>query len=584
MVDSQWTAPLDGQTLPDRQSIGGKAWSVAHMVALGLPVPPAFVITTQAHAKYREEGHLWPGLLEEVEEGIKRLEASTNRVFGGTGKPLLVSVRSGAAISMPGMMDTVLNLGINDAVEKALALECGDSAFASDTHRRFLALFSDIVLKSDVALAISSFPDEIRGALRDRGYQVPVEPTQQLHAAIEAVFQSWNSRRARKYRDHHGISHDLGTAVTIQAMVFGNLNAESGTGVLFSRNPLTGERTPFGEYLQCAQGEDVVSGKFTPEPLDAMRTKMPAAHAQLLQAAENLELSAREVQDIEFTVESGRLFILQSRTAKLAPLAAARTSVELVSEGRISADAALKRISTDRLRQLLAPTLGSATVASHRPLAHGEGACPGVGIGIVVTDADEAERRIKQGEKVVLARPTTSPNDLHGMIGAAAVVTEEGGSTSHAAVVSRALGIPCVVGCGAEKLMPLLGSTVTVDGRSGDIFAGELDVEVVDERGDAVLRQLHEWAAERSPLRVIRDDEVGRQVVVDLACDAEACDPDSIDAALGRLLRKKAAAGARGGAIATDIGVRAAMAHGLQFIVAEPVLPALLAAALASSH
>ena len=580
---SQWTAPLDGETLPDRQSIGGKAWSVAHMVALGLPVPPAFVLTTQAHAKYREEGRLWPRLLEEVDEGIRRLEASTNRYFGGSGSPLLVSVRSGAAISMPGMMDTVLNLGINDSVEKALALECGDSAFASDTHRRFLALFSDIVLKAEVSVEASSSPDAIRDALRDRGFGVPAEPREQLHAAIEAVFQSWNSRRARKYRDHHGISHDLGTAVTIQAMVFGNLNSESGTGVLFSRNPLTGERTPFGEFLQRAQGEDVVSGKFTPEPLDAMHAKTPAAHAQLLQAAERLEESAREVQDIEFTIESGRLFILQSRTAKLAPLAAARTSVELVNEGKISPEAALKRISTDRLRQLLAPTLASATVALHRPLAHGEGACPGVGIGIVVTDADEAERRIKHGDKIVLARPTTSPNDLHGMIGAVAVVTEEGGSTSHAAVVSRALGIPCVVGCGPETLMPLVGRTVTVDGRSGDMFAGGLDVQVVDERADSVLRQLHEWANERSSLRVIRNDEIGHQVVIDLAADAEACDPDTIDAALGRLLRQQPASGARGGAIATDIGVRAAMGHGLQFIVADPVLPPLLAAALASS-
>ncbi len=573
------TLLLTGEGVPDRSLIGGKAWSIANMMSLGLRVPPAFVITAPANARYAKEGRLWPALLREIESGIRHLEAQSRRTFGSGARPLLISVRSGAAVSMPGMMDTVLNLGIGDETKAALALECGDAAFAEDTHRRFLQLFASIVLKVDVDEEAASTADAIRAALAQDGHAVPTDPYKQLHAAVEAVFESWNSRRAKRYREHHGIPHDLGTAVTIQAMVFGNLNERSGTGVLFSRNPLSGHPEPFGEFLLKAQGEDVVSGRFTPQPLDAMRQSLPEAHQGLLHASRVLEDAGAEVQDIEFTVEDGQLFILQSRSAKLAPLAAARTSVDLVDEGRISPEAALQRISSDRLRQLLAPTLSDSVIARLTPAAHGEGACPGVGIGVVVTDADEAEQRIRRGERVVLARPTTSPNDLHGMIGAVAVITEEGGSTSHAAVVSRALGVPCVVGCGSGTLTGLAGSTVTVDGQGGGIFDAELPVERPDEARDPVLARLLSWAQERTALRVVRPAETVESPVLDLGADEEGCDAATIDSALARLLPTGHFKGAKGGAIATDAGVQAALRHGLEFIVAEPVLPPLLAAA-----
>lgn len=577
--ESPSTLLLTGDHVPDRSLIGGKAWSIANMMSLGLQVPPAFVIAAPSNARYAQEGGLWPSLVHEIRCGIQHLEAQSRRTFGGGPRPLLISVRSGAAVSMPGMMDTVLNLGINEETQAALALECADEAFAQDTHRRFLQLFASIVLKVDVDEAAAMNASALREVLAQDGHEVPTDPYQQLHAAVEAVFQSWNSRRAKRYREHHGIPHDLGTAVTVQAMVFGNLNERSGTGVLFSRNPLSGHPEPFGEFLLKAQGEDVVSGRFTPQPLEAMRQSLPEAHRGLLLASKTLEDACAEVQDIEFTVEDGQLYILQSRSAKLAPLAVARTSVDLVNEGRITPETALKRISSDRLRQLLAPTLGESATAHLKPTARGEGACPGVGIGVVVTDADEAEERIRRGDRVVLARPTTSPNDLHGMIGAAAVITEEGGSTSHAAVVSRSLGVPCVVGCGAGALVGLASSTVTVDGQAGTVYGVELPVERPDETADPVLRHLLLWAQERAALRVVRPFETGDLSVLDLGADEEGCDAATIDKALARLLPSGPYKGAKGGAIATDAGVQAAMDHGLEFIVAEPVLPPLIAAA-----
>lgn len=573
------TLILDGSALPERSLVGGKAWSIAHMMHLGLRVPPAFVVTTPANARYTEEGELWPALIGELKTGISHLEELCGRSFGGRARPLLVSVRSGAAVSMPGMMDTVLNLGINDEVEQALAALCDDVIFAADTHRRFLQLFASIVLKTEVDETRTESPAALRQALQAEGATVPSDPFEQLWAAVAAVFESWNSRRARRYREHHGIPHDLGTAVTIQAMVFGNLNEQSGTGVLFSRNPLSGEDQPYGEFLRRAQGEDVVSGRFTPQGLDTMRPHLANAHQQLLEAAHLLEEAASEVQDIEFTVEDGKLFILQSRAAKLAPLAIARTGVDFVHEGHISREQALRRMSGDCLRQLLAPMLNPKVMVEYPPCAKGEGACPGVGIGLVVADADDAEQRIAAGERVVLARPTTSPNDLHGMIGAAGIVTEEGGSTSHAAVVSRALGVPCVVGCGAGTVASLIGKTVTVDGGSGSVFPQALPVQRPDESRDPVLADLLAWASEQSPLKVVRPTDDEAVQAFDLDADEEACDPATVDEALTRLLKNQFFKGARGGAIATDAGVQAALRHGLEFIVADPILPALVVAA-----
>ena len=573
----QWTLGLHGGEAPGRELIGGKASSIARMQALGLDVPPAFVVTTRACAACLADGAPPAGLDDELVAGVAWLERQTGRCFGAGARPLLVSVRSGAPVSMPGMMDTVLNLGINDATEAALAAECGDGKFARDTNRRFLDLYAHIVLKTgEIALDPGGDPASWRAAIAALGAPVPEDAAEQLRCAVRAVFESWNSRRARRYRQHHGISDDLGTAVTVQAMVFGNLDDRSGTGVLFSRNPLTGEPAPYGEYLARAQGEDVVSGRFTPKPLAALAADLPEVHAHLIAGAQKLERAGRDAQDIEFTIERGRLYFLQSRAAKLAPHAAARIAVDLVHEGLIDEATALQRVTPDQVRLLLAPRLPEGAASAAKLLASGEGASPGVGIGVVVGDSEEAERRAHAGEAVVLARATTSPEDLHGMIAARAVITEQGGSTSHAAVVGRALGLPCVVGCGAGALAALVGATVTVDGRAGKVFDGALPIEAPSEKDYASLATLAGWAAARAPLRVVAPSAACAREAVDLGADVAAADPAGVAVALAA---RKGARGARGGAIASDEGVRAAIAAGLEFIVADPILPPLLAAA-----
>ena len=492
---SAWTLRLDGAAPPDRALVGGKAWSIARMLSLGLRVPPAFVITTAACTAYQSDGAMPAGLAEEIAEGLTWLEDKTGRTFAGGSSPLLLSVRSGAAISMPGMMDTVLNLGIDDATEAALAAESGEPGFARDTHRRFLELFAGIVLKAPpVNLDPDADPASWRGAIAAAAAPVPSDPREQLLAAVGAVFDSWNSRRARKYRQHNGIPDDLGTAVTIQAMVFGNLDEASGTGVLFSRNPLTGERSPFGEYLAKAQGEDVVSGKFTPLPLDAMRERSPEAHAALLAASQRLEADSREMQDIEFTVQRGELFLLQARAAKRAPLAAVRAAVEMTEEGLVERREALARVTPEQATELLRPRLAADATAGIEPAAEGEGACPGVATGVAVITPDEAEKRAAAGEDVILLRQTTSPDDVHGMIAARAIVTAHGGATSHAAVVSRALGRPCVVGCG-DTVMALAGEILTVDG-AGQVWRGALSTIVPGADENPWLEKLLAWAEE----------------------------------------------------------------------------------------
>ena len=583
MNAERWIVRLDASGLPPRDLIGGKAWSIAHMLSLGLNVPPAFVITTQACTAYLREGALPEGLEAEIDSGIAWLESLTGQQFGRGSAPLLVSVRSGAPISMPGMMDTILNLGIDDETERALAAAWGDARFARDTHRRFLDLYARVVLKAvELELAAGGDPrrwrDEIRAA---SGSALPGDVAVQLREAVKAVFESWNSRRAKRYRRHHAIADDLGTAVTIQAMVFGNVDERSGTGVLFSRNPLTGAPEPFGEFISRAQGEDVVSGKFTPRPLSWLHECLPAAADALVASAQRLEHANRDVQDIEFTVERDRLYLLQSRAAKLSPRAAVRIAVDLVREGMIDEAAALRRLAPGQVRSLLRPHLTDQASRHADVVAAGEGASPGVGAGVVVTDSEEAERRSEAGEAVVLVRPTTSPEDLHGMIGARAVATEQGGSTSHAAVVCRALGLPCVVGCGTGTLIDLAHRTVTVDGEAGRVYRGALDVIAPDEFADEAMVTLIGWAKVRSPLDVLRYAEAPERTVADLHHVPEAADPARIGAVLADACR--GADGARGGAIASAEGIRAALAARLKFIVAEPVLPALLVAAQLAS-
>jgi pyruvate,orthophosphate dikinase len=514
MSGYRWVRLIDGSELPDKSLVGGKAWSIAHMRGLGLNVPPAFVITTEACREFLHSGNVPAELGDELAAGVAWLQGQTGRFFGGPApseesgtpprvaeSPLLLSVRSGAPISMPGMMDTILNLGIDARTETALAIESGDDAFARDTHRRFLELYAGIVMKAvGVELDRGDDPANWYQVIEQQaGAPVPGDPVEQLEAAVSAVFASWNSRRAKRYRKHHEIPDDLGTAVTVQAMVFGNLDERSGTGVLFSRNPLTGEASPYGEYLARAQGEDVVSGKFHPQPLDALEKVLPDVHAQLLAAAATLEGANGDAQDIEFTVQKGELFLLQTRTAKRAPEAAVRMAVEMVREGMISEDEALQRVSPDQVRVMLHPSLLPGAADDMSPLVTGEGACQGVGLGTVVIDPDEAEARARAGEDVVLARPTTSPEDVHGMIPAKAIITEKGGSTSHAAVVSRALGLPCVVGCGEGNAVSLAGREVTVCGESGRVYEGLLPVTAPVESDNELLGLLIDWARARLP-------------------------------------------------------------------------------------
>lgn len=571
-----YTHRLSGSTdLPDRNLVGGKAWSLARMTSLGLRVPPAFVVTTEGFRHFHEAGELTERLRAQVLDGLADLERSTGRQFGVGPAPLLLSVRSGAAISMPGMMDTVLNLGMTDEVEAALANESGDAAFAHDTHHRFLELFNDVVLGLDPHDHRADSPAAVRASVSTARPDVAWDPLGQLMASIEAVFKSWNSRRARRYRAHQGISDDLGTAVTVQAMVFGNLGEDSGTGVLFSRNPLDGSKQVYGEYLRRAQGEDVVSGRVTPQPLSELADQSPTLHSELLAAAQTLEQANREVQDVEFTVQSGQLYLLQSRTAKLAPEAALRSTIDLVEEGVLSVDAAVRRLTPSQARSLVAPRLAT-TSQSNPPVASGESACAGVGIGRVVDDPDQAISLAAEGIAVILARPTTSPEDLGGMLAARAVVTDEGGSTSHAAVVSRALGLPCVVGCGAGSLNPHVGSIVTVDGATGTVYAGELPVLVPREDDSDDLRTVIAWARTLSPISITATAEgLDADDVVDLTDIPGGIDPEQVAATIAGLPPTQAISG---GAAGSPEAVTAAIDAGVSRIVTDPVLPALLAA------
>ena len=574
----RWVLPLDGAALPDRALVGSKARGIAVMRHAGLPVPPAFVMTTEACRAYLAGGELPEGLPDELYAGIAMLEAETGRRFGAPERPLLLAVRSGAAVSMPGMLDTVLNLGIDAEIEAALARESGDADFARDTHRRFHEMYARIVLRAGIdGLQPEGTVEAWRAAVAESGAtgSVPAAPADQLLGAVRAVFESWNGRRARRYRAHHGLSDDAGTAVTLQAMVFGNLGRRSGTGVLFSRNPLSGVPEPYGEYLARAQGEDVVSGQRTPQGLDALASSLPAAHAALTQAARRLEALNRDVQDIEFSVQEGALYLLQTRTATRAPAAAIRVAVDLVNEGTISTGEALARVSAAQVRTLLMPRLADGAAEAAPLLAGGEGASPGIGIGRVVLEADEAEARGEAGEDVVLVRPTTSPEDVHGMVAARAVVTETGGATSHAAVVSRSLGVPCVVGCGAGVGAALAGREVTVDGTAGQVFDGALPVSAPEETDDPHLCRIADWARAAAPIAVYRAGRGAPEGALDLDRTPGGEDAERLPALL------QGARGASGGALASDAGVAAAVAAGLEFIVVRQTLPALLAACAA---
>lgn len=572
--------PLDGTHLPDRELVGGKAWSITRMRNLGLRVPPAFVIPIPQCRSYLDRGAelddaAWNG----VRHGIAHLERQTGRRFGDSEAPLLVSVRSGAAVSMPGMMDTVLNLGMTDAIQSSLARESGNAQYAADTRARFCHAFGEIVLKADLDPYVAglSVEDVTRQVLEDTGRGVPEDPYDQLRQAICAVFDSWQSARAKAYRRHWGIADNGGTAVTIQAMVFGNLDDRSGTGVLFTRDPLSGEPRPYGEWLPRGQGDDVVGGTHAVLSLDRMRDHMPDAVAELLTWAQTLERENADVQDIEFTVESGTVYLLQARAAKRAPAAAIRIAVDLVDEGLVDQAQALDRITPEQVRSVLTPRLADEVAAGAVVVATGEPACPGVARGTAVQDPDEAVRRSEAGEDVVLVRPTTSPDDVHGMIAAVAVVTDLGGATSHAAVVTRALGRPSVVGAGTGVAATLEGRRVTVDGRTGRVYEGTLPLVETRIEEDALLSRVAGWAAEMSPIPVVDELPTSDEVVdldVVVAGLAQHADPVPgevlVDALTGALA-------ARGAVFTSEQGVRAAQACGVTIVADCPLLVQLVA-------
>ena len=490
---------------------GGKGAGLARMTTGGLPVPPGFIITTEACGRFKDEGRLPAGLLDEVLAHLADLEASTGRTFGGGPKPLLVSVRSGAPVSMPGMMDTVLNLGMNEAAAVALAEATGSTRFMAEVYSRFHRMYSDIVLGADgdvIMLAATATLAEIDDATDpaeawkrlhavltraedgEVGTVVPDDPRAQLEQAIGAVFESWNSRRAVTYRNVHGIPDSLGTAVVVQTMVFGNLGAPSGSGVAFTRNPSTGEPELYGEFLESGQGEDVVAGTVTPQPIAAAAEHHPEVFAQLSQLCHDLEELYRDVLDIEYTVEQGTLYLLQVRSAKRTAQAAVRIAADLLRKGWLEPAEALAQVSADHIRQSERPRFDEAALDAARTdgslLATGIGASPGHVGGKVVFDADRAVALAEAGEQVLLARPTTSPLDLHGMLASVGILTAMGGATSHAAVVARALGKPCVVGCAELDIDPGAGqlrvggvrypegTELSVDGASGEIFLGTI--------------------------------------------------------------------------------------------------------------
>jgi len=563
--------PDDPANEPSRDLVGGKAWSLWRMRSLGMRVPPAFVVTTAACTAWFAGGArgLPEGLAEELASGIRLLERGLDRTFGGAERPLLVSVRSGAAISMPGMMDTILDLGCNDTVASALAAETGDPAFAAEVHRRFTAFYGRLVLGCTEDL--DDLPDlaAVRAAIAaDGAGAVPTDPWEQLRDAVAAVFASCRSRRAIAYRRHYGIPDDLGTAVTVQAMVFGNLDDDSGTGVLFTRNPVNGAREPYGDYLPHGQGEDVVSGRVTPKPLSYLAEHAPAVHAELLRAADCLDREGRDAQDIEFTVQHGELFLLQSRAAKRTARAAVRIAVALVDEGVIEPAEAIRRVTADQIRALLRPEIAPGAADAAELLSTGTAASPGVATGPAVGTPEAAQRV----PGAVLVRRTTSPDDVHGMIAAAAVVTEHGGATSHAAVVSRALDTPCVVGCGDGTREALLGRIVTVDATNGRVYAGEVETSAADESADEDLCRLTAWAEQAVSLRVTESDAEAVAPVL----DADGIPPEELGERLPAI--PAGTRTVRGALFTTPDGVRAALDAGVEVIVAPQRLPVLLAA------
>ena len=520
-----------------RDLLGGKGAGLAEMTRAGLPVPPGFTITTEACiAYYASGGELPEGLGDEIDVAMRELEGRAGKRFGDAANPLLVSVRSGARVSMPGMMDTILNLGLNDAAVAGLAQLTGNPRFAWDAYRRFVAMFASVVLgigkeeldaivtgargKRGVATDPELGPEDWRGVVaetmdlvrRQTGQEFPQDIHEQLRLAVRAVFDSWNSKRAIEYRRFNKIPDDWGTAVSVVAMVFGNLGDDSGTGVAFTRNPNTGEKKLFGEYLRNAQGEDVVAGIRTPEPISDLERIQPEVYRQFVAIAGKLEHHYRDVQDLEFTVERGKLYMLQTRSAKRSAEAAVRIALDLVREGLITREEALTRVDAASLDQLFHARIDPN--AHVTPIASGLNASPGAAAGAVVFDPETAVAWARDGKDVILVRAETTPDDVHGIIAARGVLTARGGATSHAAVVARGMGKPCVSGCEALVVGEHTGETtlagaplhegdeLTIDGTLGTVMRGVLPLIDPPSSLPPWLSEFLEWADERRRLGV----------------------------------------------------------------------------------
>ena len=518
-----------------RELLGGKGAGLAEMTAIGIPVPAGFTVTTTACVEYMRNGREFPdGMEDEIAGHMESLEADAGKRFGDSEDPLLVSVRSGAAVSMPGMMDTILNLGLNDETVEGLARATGNTRFAWDAYRRLIQMYGDVVDGVDAHAfeeALTELKQE-KGAREDldlgaddlrelverfkkiyrngTGSDFPQDARVQLERAVRAVFDSWETPRAQVYRRANGISDDIGTAVNIVQMVFGNKGDDSGTGVAFTRDPSTGEQGVWGEFLTNAQGEDVVAGIRTPQPITEMKDRLPDAYEQLLDTMRRLEEHYREMQDIEFTVEDGRLYLLQTRSGKRTAQAALKIAVDMVEEGLISQEDAVARIDPKQLDQLLHPMIDPR--AAYEAAAKGLNASPGAATGKIVLDADAAEERGRKGDDVILVRRETTPDDIHGLLEARGVLTAQGGMTSHAAVVARGMGKPCVAGCealtidlerrkislGGEELSE--GDVITIDGGSGQVIVGEVDL--VPPQINEDFERLLGWADELRRLKV----------------------------------------------------------------------------------
>jgi len=522
----------------NKKLLGGKGANLCEMTQIGLPIPPGFVITTDACLTYlrQKKDGLQPAIKKELRAAMEQLEQETGKGFGNPDNPLLISVRSGAAISMPGMMDTILNLGLNDQTVAGLIKRTRNERFAYDLYRRLIQLFGSVALKiedeafnaiwnqikkshnakQDTQLSAKALKQACDGFLdlvAEKGHPFPQDPYEQLELAVESVFRSWMGKRAIDYRREFNITPDMadGTAVNTCTMVFGNMGEKSATGVAFTRDPATGENRFFGEYMMNAQGEDVVAGIRTPKPISELRKEMPHVYRELDKLRHTLEDHFREVQDLEFTIEEETLYCLQTRNAKMNASAFIKTSVDMVNEGLITENEALLRVKPDMLEQLLHPRLDPE--AKTEVLARGLPASPGAASGKIVFDADRAESKAKLGEKVILVREETRPEDIHGFFAAQGILTSRGGKTSHAAVVARSMGKPCVSGCedifidDIKKEAVITGvalregDTITIDGTTGNVYQGEvptIEPEFVED-----LLVLLEWADEISDLQVM---------------------------------------------------------------------------------